>query len=300
MESAESLASMTGFGGAAGEAGGVAWAWEIRSVNSKGLELRFRLPPGWDAVETDLRLALAKRVRRGSVNAALTLRAEDQGPAAPDPEALERVLRLALEVAARIPGAPPPRAELLLGLPGVLRAANAAAGPPAPTPDLRAAVVRGFADAVAVLERGRLEEGARLGVVLAGFLAEIASLRDAAAMAAEDQPRLQRARMLENLRALIGEGTSLPEERIAQEVALLAARSDVREELDRLASHIDAARALLAEAVLVGRKLDFLMQEFNREANTLCSKSASVSLTAIGLSLKAAIEQLREQVQNVE
>ncbi len=300
MESAESLASMTGFGGAAGEAGGVAWAWEIRSVNNRGLELRFRLPPGWDAVEAELRLALAKRVRRGSVNAALTLRAEDQGPAAPDPEALERVLRLALEVAARIPGAPPPRAELLLGLPGVLRAANLAAGPPAPTPELRAAVVRGFAEAVAVLERGRLEEGARLGVVLAGFLADIASLRAAAAAAAEDQPRLQRARMLETLRALLGETTSLPEERIAQEVALLAARSDVREELDRLASHIDAARALLGEAVLVGRKLDFLMQEFNREANTLCSKSASVSLTAIGLNLKAAIEQLREQVQNVE
>jgi uncharacterized protein (TIGR00255 family) len=300
MESAESLASMTGFGGAAGDVGGVGWAWEIRSVNSKGLELRFRLPPGWDAVEAELRVALSKRVRRGSVNAALTLRAEDQGPAAPDPEALERVLRLAQEVAARIPGAPPPRAELLLTLPGVLRAANVTAGPPAPTPELRAAIVQGFADAVRALERGRLEEGARLGLVLAGFLGEIASLRDAAAVAAEDQPRLQRARMLENLRALIGEGTSLPEERIAQEVALLASRSDVREELDRLASHIDAARTLLSEAVLVGRKLDFLMQEFNREANTLCSKSASVSLTAIGLSLKAAIEQLREQVQNVE
>ena len=300
METAASLASMTGFGAAAGEAGSTAWVWEIRSVNSKGLELRFRLPPGWDALEPELRLALSKRVRRGSVNAALTLRAEEQGPAAPDPEALERVLRLAQEIAARIPGAPPPRAELLLALPGVLRAAHATAGPPALTAELKDAVLLGFADAVAVLERGRLEEGARLGTVLAGFLAEIASLHEAAAAAAQDQPRMQRARMLENLQALIGEGTSLPEERIAQEVALLASRSDVREELDRLASHIDAARALLAEAVLVGRKLDFLMQEFNREANTLCSKSASVPLTAIGLTMKAAIEQLREQVQNVE
>jgi uncharacterized protein (TIGR00255 family) len=291
---------MTGFGGAAGEAGGVTWAWEIRSVNSKGLELRFRLPPGWDALESELRLALSKRVRRGSLNAGLTLRAEDQGPAAPDPEALERVLRLAQEIAARIPGAPPPRAELLLGLPGVLRAANVSAGPPAPTPALRDTVLRGFADAVAALERGRLEEGARLGTILTEVLTEIATLRETAVTAAEDQPRLQRARMLENLRALIGEGMSLPEERIAQEVALLASRSDVREELDRLASHIEAARALLVESVLVGRKLDFLMQEFNREANTLCSKSASVPLTAIGLSMKAAIEQLREQVQNVE
>ncbi len=300
MERAESLASMTGFGGAGGEAGGIAFAWEVRSVNNRGLELRFRLPPGWDVLEPELRLLAGTRIRRGSVNAALTLRAEDQGPAAPDPEALERVIRLAHEVAARIPGAPPPRAELLLALPGVLRGASANGGPPAPTPDLRAAVTQGFADALAMLERGRLEEGARLGLVMTGLLAEIARLREAAETAAEDQPRQQRARMLETLQSLLGEGLSLPEERIAQEVALLASRSDVREELDRLASHIDAARALLTEPPPVGRKLDFLLQEFNREANTLCSKSASVSLTAIGLSLKAAIEQLREQVQNIE
>jgi uncharacterized protein (TIGR00255 family) len=300
MKSTETLASMTGFGGAAGQAGGTAWAWEIRSVNSRGLELRFRLPQGWDALEPELRGALVKRIRRGSVNAALTLRAEDQGPAAPDPEALARVLRLAVEVASQIPGAPPPRAELLLALPGVLRGASANAGPPPPVAGLRQAVVQGFAAALAVLEHGRAEEGARLDEVMRGLLAEIARLREAAAAAAEDQPRLQRARMMENLRALVGEGLSLPEDRIAQEVALLASRSDVREELDRLASHIAAVEVLLAEAVLVGRKLDFLMQELNREANTLCSKSASVSLTAIGLSLKAAIEQLREQVQNIE
>jgi uncharacterized protein (TIGR00255 family) len=300
ITSAGPLASMTGFGGAAADAGGVAWAWEIRSVNGRGLEMRFRLPPGWDALEPELRLALAKRIRRGSVNAALTLRAEDQGPAAPDPEALDRVLRLAQEIVSRIPGAPPPRAELLLALPGVLRGPGANAGPPAPTPALREAVAQGFVEAVTVLERGRVEEGERLGLVMAGLLADIGRLHAAAEVASEDQPRLQRARMMETLRALVGEGLSLPEERIAQEVALLASRSDIREELDRLSSHIAAGQALLAEAVLVGRKLDFLMQEFNREANTLCSKSASVSLTAIGLSLKAAIEQLREQVQNIE
>ena len=300
MKNPLSPASMTGFGGAAGDIAGVAWAWEIRSVNSKGLEPRFRLPSGWDAVEPELRVTLSQRIRRGSVNATLTLRAEDQGPAAPDLEALTRVLRLAVEVAAQIPGAPPPRAELLLALPGVLRAPSGNGGPPALSPALREAVVQGFAEALAATERARAEEGERLAVVMAGLLAEIAQLRVEAASAAEDQPRLQRERMMENLRALVGEGLSLPEERIAQEVALLASRSDVREELDRLASHVNAARALLAEAVLVGRKLDFLMQEFNREANTLCSKSASVSLTAIGLSLKAAIEQLREQVQNIE
>jgi uncharacterized protein (TIGR00255 family) len=299
MEQTQPLASMTGFGAAAGESGGVAWAWEMRSVNSKGLELRFRLPTGWDGLEGELRQILSRRIRRGSVNANLSLKAEEQGAAAPDAEALERVLRLTQEIATRIPGSPPPRAELLLALPGVLRASQAN-GLPAPAPELKTAVLAGFVEALAALERGRLEEGARLHAVLSGFLDDIARLRAEAEVAAEDQPRLQRARMLDSVRALLAEGLTLPEERIAQEVALLASRSDVREELDRLASHIDAARALLAEGTLVGRKLDFLMQEFNREANTLCSKSASVPLTAIGLSLKAVIEQLREQVQNVE
>ncbi len=299
MEKTQPLASMTGFGAAAGESGGIAWAWEIRSVNSKGLELRFRLAAGWDGLEAELRQALSRRIRRGSVNATLSLKAEEQGPAAPDTEALERVLKLTQEIAARIPGSPPPRAELLLALPGVLRASQTN-GLPAPTEALKAAVLAGFGDALAVLERGRAEEGARLHAVLSGFLDDIARLRAEAEVAAQDQPRLQKERMLENVRGLLAEGLTLPEERIAQEVALLASRSDVREELDRLASHIDAARALLGEGLLVGRKLDFLMQEFNREANTLCSKSASVPLTAIGLSLKAVIEQLREQVQNVE
>ncbi|MCB8873933.1 YicC/YloC family endoribonuclease [Acidisoma silvae] len=303
MEDKQTLASMTGFGAAANTLGGdgaaIAWAWDIRSVNSKGLELRFRMPSGWDAVEAELRTVLTKRLRRGSINANLSVKAEDQGAAGVDAEALDRVLTLAQAVASRIPGAPPPRAELLLGLPGVLRATQST-GPLAPTPELKAAIVAGFAEALAQLERARLEEGARLHAVLMGFLDDIARLRAEAETAAEGQPALQRARMLDSVRALLAEGLTLPEERIAQEVALLASRSDVREELDRLASHIDAARALLAEGTLVGRKLDFLMQEFNREANTLCSKSASVPLTAIGLSLKAVIEQLREQVQNVE
>jgi uncharacterized protein (TIGR00255 family) len=303
MDVKQPLASMTGFGAAAGaaagESGGLGWVWEIRAVNNKGLELRFRLPTGWEALEAELRQALTGRIRRGSINANLSLKAEEQATAAPDAEALERVLKLTQEIAARIPGSKPPRAELLLGLPGVLRASQMA-GPPAPTPALKAVVMAGFAEALTELERCRVEEGARLRAVLYGFLDDITRLRAEAEQEAADQPRLQQARMLENVRALLAEGVTLPEERIAQEVALLASRSDVREELDRLSSHIDAARALLGEGILVGRKLDFLMQEFNREANTLCSKSASVPLTAIGLALKAAIEQLREQVQNVE
>jgi uncharacterized protein (TIGR00255 family) len=143
-------------------------------------------------------------------------------------------------------------------------------------------------------------EGARLARVVAGLLDEIENLRAEAAEAAAEQPAAQRARMLEVVQGLLHEVPALPEERIAQEVALLAARSDVREELDRLASHVAAARALLAEAEAVGRRLDFLVQEFNREVNTLCSKAATLPLTTLGLRLKAAVEQLREQAQNIE
>jgi uncharacterized protein (TIGR00255 family) len=292
------LASMTGFSRAEGSAGGLAWAWELRSVNGRGLDLRFRLPPGWDALEQTLREAAGKVLRRGNVTAGLTVKRESEARLALDPAALEQVLAIVLDLHARIPGSPVPRAEALLSLPGILRAAAidpteeraAAAGP----------VQAGFGQALSGLVAAREAEGARLAAILTGQLQEIAALRQQAATQAADQPAAQRARVMENLTALLREAPSLPPDRSAQEVALLAARSDVREELDRLSSHIAAAHDLMREAVNIGRKLDFLIQEFNREANTLCSKSASAALTATGLKLKAAIEQLREQVQNIE
>jgi len=289
---------MTGFARAEGSAGGLAWIWELRSVNGRGLDLRFRLPPGWDALEPSLREAAGKVLKRGNVAAGLTVKREIEARLALDAVALEQALTIALDLHARIPGSPVPRAEALLSLPGVLRAA---AADPAEERATAAGPVRaGFAEALAGLAAAREAEGARLATVLAGLLQEIAVLRETAAAQAADQPAAQRARVTENLTALLREAPSLPQERIAQEVALLAARSDVREELDRLESHIAAARALLAEAANVGRRFDFLVQEFNREANTLCSKSASAALTATGLKLKATIEQLREQVQNIE
>ena len=292
------LASMTGFARSAGSIEGLDWAWELRSVNGRGLDLRLRVPGGFDALEPALREEAGKSLKRGNVSANLTVKREEVARLAPDPAALEQVLAMATALAARIPGAPPPRAEALLALPGVLRAA----APPESelSPAQLAASRAGFAEALAGLVAARRDEGARLATTLTGLLGEIAALRARAAMEAADQPAAQRARMLENLRDLLRESPALPEERIAQEVALLASRSDVREELDRLDSHIQAARALLAEASQVGRRFDFLVQEFNREANTLCSKSASVALTATGLKLKATIEQLREQVQNIE
>ena len=293
------LASMTGFARSEGTTESLSWAWELRSVNGRGLELRFRLPPGLDGLEPALRETAMKQLKRGNVTANLTVKRAEAATLAPDPATLDRVLAIATELARRIPGGEPPRADALLALPGVLKAAT-----PTDTEEMvranELAARQGFAEALDALVVARRGEGARLAAMLSGFLAEIAALREQAVREAADQPAAQRDRMLESVQALLRSSPPMPEERIAQEVALLAARSDVREELDRLAAHLDAAHALLAEEANIGRRFDFLVQEFNREANTLCSKSASIALTATGLKLKATIEQLREQVQNVE
>lgn len=288
------LASMTGFARTEGSDSSLAWVWELRSVNGRGLDLRFRLPSGWDALEPVLREAAGKALKRGNVTANLSIKRENEPRLVPDPAALEQALTLAMGLHARIPGSPVPRAEALLGLPGVLRPAQAE-----DAMDTAPAAL-GFTHALAALVTARQAEGARLQTTLTGLLDEIAALRARAADEAADQPAAQRARVMENLTNLLREAPSLPEERIAQEVALLAARSDVREELDRLDAHLHAANLLLAEGTAIGRRFDFLLQEFNREVNTLCSKSASMELTATGLKLKATLEQLREQVQNVE
>ena len=293
-----SIASMTGFARTEGVLDGVAWAWELRSVNGRTLELRFRLPNGWDSLEAGWRDLAGKALKRGNVTANLTIKRQSETRLELDPAALEQVLKIATDLHRRIPGSPPPSAEALLSLPGVLRQAQADQQEEKAV--AAADVQAGFVAALADLVASRQAEGDRLAAVLNRQLAEIAALRDTAAAQAAGQPAAQRARMLDNLQTLLRETPNLSEERIAQEVALLASRSDVREELDRLSSHIVAAHELMNEAVNIGRKLDFLIQEFNREANTLCSKSASPALTATGLKLKAAIEQLREQVQNIE
>ena len=292
------IASMTGFARADGTIDGITWTWELRSVNGRTLELRFRLPAGWDSLEAGWRDLAGKSLKRGNVTANLTIKRHSETRLELDPAALEQVLKIATDLHRRIPGSPPPSADALLSLPGVLRQAQAdqqedktSAGA-----DVHAGFVRALADLVA----SRQAEGERLAAVMNRQLQDIAGLRDTAAEQAAGQPEVQRTRMLENLQTLLRESPNLPEERVAQEVAILASRSDVREELDRLASHVTAAHELMREASGIGRKFDFLVQEFNREANTLCSKSASAGLTATGLKLKAAIEQLREQVQNIE
>jgi uncharacterized protein (TIGR00255 family) len=297
-----SLMSMTGFareGGALTD--GTAFVWELRSVNGRGLDLRLRLPPGQDALEPLLRDAAARRLKRGNVSANLSLKREDRPRLVPDRAALDQALELALALAARIPGGAPPRAEALLALPGVMRA-EIPETEEAVDEARRGELAVAFARALDGLVAARRAEGEALHRVLSALLDEIAALHGAAGREAVGQPEAQRARLAEQISALLGEADAarVPEERLAQEVAILAQRSDVREELDRLGAHIEAARGFLQAGEGVGRKLDFLVQELMREANTLCSKSASVALTRVGLDLKAAIERLREQAANVE
>jgi len=295
------IRSMTGFARTTGTLpDGNPFTWELRSVNGRGLDLRLRLPPGLDALEAGLREAATARFARGNISAGLTVKREDRAPRLTlDPAALERAMALVQDLAARMPGAAAPRPEAVLALPGVLRTE-------VEMPDesseaaRRVAVAAGFAEALAALSEARGAEGARLDAILATLLQEIAALRDAAVAEAARQPEAHRARLSAVLAELLEGERRVPEERLAAEVALLAARSDVREELDRLGAHVDAARALLAEAAPIGRKLEFLAQEFGREANTLGAKSGSLALTRISLELKAAIERLREQAANVE
>lgn len=295
------IASMTGFARHSGRLpDGSSFVWELRSVNGRGLELRFRMPNGLDALETALRDMTAKTLKRGNVHANLAVRREEKGARlVPDEAVLTQLLDLARDVAARIPGAPPPRAEALLALPGVLRSETTEPDEAAEEAK-RAAVLAGFREALVALAVARRSEGARLAAILAQLLDEIAALRDRAAVEAADQPAQQKARLLEQLSALLEGDRRVPEDRLAAEVALLATKSDVREELDRLSAHVAEARSLLTTGEAIGRRLEFLTQEFVREANTLCSKSASVALTRTGIDLKAAIERLREQAANVE
>jgi uncharacterized protein (TIGR00255 family) len=294
------MASMTGFGRAQGEVEAISWVWELRSVNGRGLDVKLRLPAGLDALEAGLKDAAAKILKRGNVSGTLSIKRDAVSGLTADLAALERVKALAIELVDNIPGALPPRAELLLALPGVMRNVSAQDDSDELKAALAAAVQAGFAEALAELVASRAAEGARLAGIVGAVLDEVAGLQQQAAAEAALQPGLHMAKLQAQLAEILGATPGLPAEKIAQEVALLATKSDVREELDRLAAHIASARELLAEAANVGRKLDFLMQEFNREVNTLCSKSASLPLTAIGLKLKAAVEQLREQVQNIE
>ena len=291
------VASMTGFARVEGEAAGVSWAWELKSVNGRSLDLRLRLPPGYDGLEPTLRGALTGRLRRGSINANLTVNRLTPPTIRINREMLGRVLTLIGELSAEVEAAPP-RLDGLIGLRGVIETVEDE--PEDVIEARRAALIEAWREVLDRLVAARGEEGARLDAVLRGQLAELAELVAAASACAAAQPEALRARLQQSLAALGDLVPGMPQDRVAQELALLVSRGDIREELDRLRAHIAQAGELLAKGEGIGRQLDFLCQELNREANTLCSKSADIELTRIGLSLKVAVEQFREQVQNLE
>ncbi|HVC52392.1 MAG TPA: YicC/YloC family endoribonuclease [Stellaceae bacterium] len=292
------IASMTGFSRVEGEAAGISWAWEIKSVNGRSLDLRLRLPPGFDGVEPQLRGALASRFRRGTLSATLSVDRVRPPTVRINRELLAQ-LGAALGELRGVIEAAPPRLDGLLGLRGVIEIVDDDEDA-ATSEARRAAILDGWSAALDRLATARAEEGARLDHLLAGQLAEMTGLVVAAAKTAAAQPEAIRARLEAAIAELAGLVPAMPQERIAQEVALLVTRADIREEIDRLRAHLSQAGDLLRQGEAVGRQLDFLCQELNREANTLCSKSADIALTRIGLALKAAIEQFREQVQNLE
>ena len=291
------IASMTGFARSEGDVLGISWVWEIKSVNGKSLDLRVRLGPGFDSLEPQLRALLTQRFRRGNFSANLGVTRTAPAAVRVNRETLAQLVGLMKELAGEIEAAPP-RIDGLLALRGVVETVEDEAD--AVLEERRQAVLASWANALEKLTDARAEEGARLATVLRTQLADMTRLVEAAAACAAAQPAAIRDRlqtMLANLADLV---PGMPEERVAQEMALLVARSDIREELERLRAHLGQAADLLQQEEAVGRRLDFLCQELNREANTLCSKSADIELTRIGLSLKAAVEQFREQVQNIE
>jgi uncharacterized protein (TIGR00255 family) len=294
------LISMTGFAEARGAHENLRWRWEARSVNGRGLDFRLRFPPGYESLESGARTLAGERFKRGSIQTVLTL-ATDEGSRGFRIDAV--VLADAVRVAKRVAeetGLPPARVDGLLALRGVVVQEESAALSDEQRLARDAALLGSLALAFDFLREARAAEGKKLEAVLRGQIEEIEHLTAEARRLAAEQPQALRTKLQTQLADLLGPGSNLPEERLAQEVALLATKADVREELDRLTAHCQEARTLLAVEGPTGRKLDFLAQEFNREANTLCSKSTDVALTRVGLALKAVIDQLREQVQNVE
>ena len=290
---------MTGYARAAGHDEALGWTWEVKSVNGRALDLRFRLPIGMDRLEVPARALVNRYLKRGSLSASLQLSRAEAGAAWRVNRALlDRLLALHEDYAGQVaPG--PARLDALLAVRGVVEQVEEAASEEA-AEELSAKIMASFETALKSLAAARVAEGGQLAALLAGHLEEIARLTAAAEALVSLTPAAVVARIKDQLATLLAAEPQLSEERLAQEAALIAAKADVREELDRLKAHVVAARALLAAEVPVGRRLDFLCQEFNREANTLCSKAADVALTRVGLELKAAIEQMREQVQNIE
>jgi uncharacterized protein (TIGR00255 family) len=289
--------SMTGFARAAGTVGPHAWAWEIRSVNGRGLDLRVRVPPGFDSVAEIARRRLSTGFQRGTLHVNLSV-SSDAGP--PRPRINEATLAALIEAVSRLPatgGIAPPSYDGLLAIRGVVEFSEEAQDA---REAVEADVLQGLEAAAEALKQARAAEGRALEAVIRGQCETIARL----AAEAENHPARSvdaiRDRLAAQVRALLDTGLPLDPQRLHQEAALIAVKADIREEIDRLDAHVVALRALLEQGGAIGRKLDFLAQEFGREASTLCAKAGDAGLSRIGMDLRGTVDQMREQVQNVE
>ncbi|MDQ8729880.1 YicC/YloC family endoribonuclease [Bradyrhizobium sp. LHD-71] len=293
------LSSMTGFARSHDACGAYAFEWELRSVNAKGFDLRMRLPPGWDAVEPLARKRATELLSRGTVYANLSVKRADAGPSIRvNDEVLASVMKIAADLSQRF-AAPPPTVDGILAIKGVLEVSE--------TDDTEeerraaeAAVLRAFDQALAGLIEMRHREGSSLQQIFISRLDQIAALAARADQAPGRKAEAVKARLAEQIGLLLESSERFDVDRLHQEAIMIAAKADIREELDRIASHVAQARELIGKGGAVGRRLDFLAQEFNREVNTTCSKSNDVELTNIGLEMKNVVEQFREQVQNLE
>ncbi len=293
------LSSMTGFARGQGGARSYAWAWELKSVNSKGLDLKLRLPPGWEAIEPGVRARASEVLSRGSVFANLAVSREGTAPVARINEsALNAVLAALKGLEGKVTGAPP-SLDGILALKGVMEVSEAEESE-SERSAAEAAVIAGFGEALKGLAEMRRTEGQALGKILSARLSEIGALAARAEATPGRKPEAIKARLAEQVATLLEASQRFDADRLHQEAIMLATKIDIREELDRLAAHVAQAKKLIADGGPIGRKLDFLSQELNRESNTLCSKANDLELTNIGLELKAVVEQFREQVQNLE
>ncbi|WP_170427683.1 YicC/YloC family endoribonuclease [Ruegeria arenilitoris] len=295
------IRSMTGFASGKGAHGPHSWTWELRSVNGKGLDMRLRVPDWLTGLEASLRSQIQKALSRGNVTLSLKLNRDET---APDIALNETAMAAALTALARtqemaassgVTLAPSTAADLI-GIKGMLDAGSEVDDPG----PLVSQLTKEFAPLLAAFVDMRQTEGKALADILDGQLAQVSHLTGQAADLAEQRKDKTAEALRENLARVLDNAQGADPDRVAQELALIAVKSDITEEIDRLKAHVVAARDLLSQNAAVGRKLDFLMQEFNREANTLCSKAQSADLTSVGLELKAVIDQMREQVQNVE
>jgi uncharacterized protein (TIGR00255 family) len=290
---------MTGFAQTSGECESYQWSWELRSVNGRGLDVRLRLPNGFDALDAVARKAAGARLHRGNLTANLQMtRAAGADKVAINWQTLEALAHAAKRLETEH-GAAPARADGLLALRGVLEAAEADESD-AERLEREKLVGQSFETALGELIEMRQAEGARLAELVRAQMSAIASLTDQAAAASANRPEAVQQRLRQQLADVMDNSAGVSEDRLAQEIAIIASKIDIREELDRLQAHVAAIGELLEHDGAIGRRLDFLAQELNREANTLCSKSQDVEVTRIGVELKTVVDQFREQAQNIE